>query len=207
MTAIRSSGVLGVLCAAANLLLAASSVRAEPLDEPACNRLKNEQARLASEGLKTDMLRGPAWAKANLPQAKLDEIKQLMDIEEQLAFRCPLPKPPPSPTTTAAAPANDAAPGEAKGPPVKKKARNKKKAQEATDGGGLLDALPAPDAAPTTDEKPKKAQKKAVKPKKKEPANDAYVPPPATGNAFVDGEAGPVPQSPANAPAQGAVTP
>ena len=194
---------------------------AEMLDEPACNHLKNEQARLAAEGLKTDILRGPEWAKSNLPQARLDQIKHLMDVEEQLQFRCPLAKPAadtaaasagegPSPTKTgkkkgrtkqgeetAAKPAaNDDGMSAAKQPasagedtpkPKKKKAAAK---PAATD-----DDTPA-DKAPASDEdaalKPKK--KKAAA--KKESANDAYVPPPPSGNAFVDGELNAVPQAP-----------
>lgn len=157
---------------------------ADMLDEPACNALKTEQQRMAADGLKTDMLRGPEWAKANLPAARFEQIKHLIDVEEQIAFRCPLPPPPKvqQADPAAATPADGAT-------PVQKKKKAKKK-QPAEDANSVLDAI-------LTGEKPKEPlseKKKAAK--KKESANDAYVPPPATGNAFVDGEAEPVPQPP-----------
>lgn len=176
--------------AVAALLLPQAS-QAEMLDEPACNALKNEQARLAAAGLKTEMLQGPDWAKANLPPSRLQEIKHLMEVEEQINFRCPLPPPPKPPQ-----PAIDAAGVDGKGEPKVTKKKGKKQREEAVFEIPQLD-LPTPDAeAPA--EKPVKAKTKP-KAKKKEQTNDAYVPPPAQGNAFVDGEAEPVPKSPSSA--------
>ena len=193
---------------------------AEMLDEPACNQLKNEQARLAAEGLKTDMLRGPEWAKSNLPQARLDQIKHLMDVEEQLQFRCPLAKPAaeaaaaaageganPTKTSkkkgrtkqggeTAAKPAtNDDATSAAKQPASAEEDTPKQKKKKAAKPTATDDATPS-DKAPASDEDtaPKPKRKKAAA-KKKSP-NDAYVPPPPSGNAFVDGELNAVPQAP-----------
>lgn len=169
-------------------LLAPRDTKADMLDEPACTALKAEQARLAAAGLKTEMLHGPDWAKANLPQSRLQEIKHLMEVEEQINFRCPLPPPPKPPQ-----PAATAADAEAKGEPkVTKKKKGKKQRDEAVFEIPQID-FPTPDADPAA-AKPKKAKAKT---KKKESANDAYVPPPSQGNAFVDGEARPVPQPPA----------
>lgn len=156
---------------------------ADMLDEPACNALKSEQQRLAADGLKTDMLRGPEWAKTNLSAARFEQIKHLIDVEEQIAFRCPLP---PAPKIQQADPAA-ATPADGAAQPVKKKKAKKKPAEDADSG---LDAV-------LTDEKPTEPLSKTRKTmKKKDQSNDAYVPPPATGNAFVDGEAEPVPQPP-----------
>jgi hypothetical protein len=177
-----------VLCAlaAAVLALAPGMVVAEMLDEPACNQLKNEQARLAAEGLKTEMLHGPDWAKANLPASRLEQIKHLIEVEEKIAFRCPLP-PPPKPVEPAVAqPAGD------DGKPKAVRKKTKKKDAEGAPAAAEP-AVAEPDAPAPVKKKPK-----AVK--KKKPAEDAYVPPPATGNAFVDGEAGPVQQAPKLAP-------
>lgn len=155
------------------------------LDEPACNQLKNEQQRLASEGLKTEMLHGPDWAKANLPASRLDEIKRLMEVEEQINFRCPLPPPPKVAEPAGAAPGEDGAAA-----PKAAKKKGKKKREEATFEIPQID-LPAADA-----DKPAAQPTKKAKAKKRQPADDAFVPPAAQGNAFVDGEAEPVPQPP-----------
>ncbi len=39
-------------------------------------------------GIKSDMDRGPEWAKANLAQDRLKQIEHLISVEEQLSFRC-----------------------------------------------------------------------------------------------------------------------
>lgn len=163
---------------------------ADPLDEPACTNLRKEQTKLLADGLQTDMQRGPEWAKANLPQAKLDQIKHLMDVEEQLAFRCPRPKPV-APQPAAAGTEEDGG-GESAPKPVKKKQPAKKKVEDeaATSGFDVFDAFNAPEA-----KEPETPPKKVSKPKKKEPANDAYVPPTATGNALA-GEGYPEPKGP-----------
>lgn len=172
---------------AAVLALTPRIAAAAMLDEPACNQLKNEQQRLAAAGLKTDMLHGPDWAKANLPASRMDEIKHLIEVEEQINFRCPLP-PPPKSAEPAAASGEDGA--EAPKAPKKK---GKKKREEA-----IFD-IPSPDASAADAEKPAaEPAKKKVKAKKKQPAEDAFVAPAPKGNAFIDGEAEPVPQAPAS---------
>jgi hypothetical protein len=180
------------LCAATlmALLAAPQLAAAEMLDEPACNALKNEQARLAAAGLKTEMLHGPDWAKANLPASRLEEIKHLIEVEEQIAFRCPLPPPPKPPAPAAGTPAaTDAA---AKGEDAAAKPAKKKKKPKPDDAAAADQAAPAE----TIDQPPPRPQKKKRPVKKKDDVNDAYVPPPASGNALVDGEAEPVPQRP-----------
>lgn len=63
------------------------------LQREACEGLKGEQVKLVSAGAKSDMQRGPEWAKANLTPDRLQRIERLIDVEEQLAFRCPQPRP------------------------------------------------------------------------------------------------------------------
>ena len=77
----------------------AGSADAAKLDEPACTGLKAERARLATDAIKSDMAKGPQWGKENLSSERLKEIEQLIGIEENIAFRCPVPKPPPVPVT------------------------------------------------------------------------------------------------------------
>lgn len=76
------------LFAALAVTCGASGLRAAPLDQPACAALDKERGDLIASGLKTDMEKGPAWAKANLAAERLDKIQRLIAIEEQLSFRC-----------------------------------------------------------------------------------------------------------------------
>jgi len=63
-----------------------------PLDAPACEQLNARLDTLRSEGVAADMARGPEWARANLPPDRLQRIGALIEIEEQLNFRCGLAK-------------------------------------------------------------------------------------------------------------------
>jgi hypothetical protein len=69
-------------------LLAASPAAAAPLEPQACTSLKSEYQTLVSAGAKSDMNKGPQWAKANLQAERLAAIERLMTVEEQLSFRC-----------------------------------------------------------------------------------------------------------------------
>ncbi len=73
-----------------------SGALAAKLDPVACDVLKAERARLATDALKSDMTKGPDWAKTNLPSERLKEIEQLIGLEEGIAFRCSVPKPAPA---------------------------------------------------------------------------------------------------------------
>jgi len=95
-----------ILAVSALICCSSAAALAAKLDEVACDGLKAERARLATEALKSDMAKGPEWAKTNLSKDRLREIEQLIGLEEGIAFRCPLPKPPP-------VQANAAKPGEA----------------------------------------------------------------------------------------------
>ncbi|MCL4767710.1 MAG: hypothetical protein KJZ80_15900 [Hyphomicrobiaceae bacterium] len=85
--------IFPALLAGCAMLLAGGSAGATPLDEPACAALEDEQSKLVLAGVKSSMERGPEWARANLPAARLKEIERLIQVEEQIAFRCPQPKP------------------------------------------------------------------------------------------------------------------
>ncbi len=43
---------------------------------------------MLADGTRDDMERGPEWAKANLPPDRLENILRLIEVEEQLEFRC-----------------------------------------------------------------------------------------------------------------------
>ena len=74
------------------VVLAAGSagVSAARLDKSACNVLNAELAGMVATGVRADMEQGPEWAKANLPREKLRNIYRLIELEEQLEFRCGL---------------------------------------------------------------------------------------------------------------------
>lgn len=84
----------------ATALIAATAISAtwgmawaESLDEGACAQLQSEQAQLVKAGVKDSMARGPDWAGAGASLMRLKEIERLIEVEEQLMFRCPPPKP------------------------------------------------------------------------------------------------------------------
>jgi hypothetical protein len=72
----------------AALSVVASHAIAAPLDPEACTTLKTEYDSLVAGGAKSDMDRGPEWAKANLAPDRLGKIERLIAVGEQLSFRC-----------------------------------------------------------------------------------------------------------------------
>jgi hypothetical protein len=80
---------LGLVLGAQVLLLAWCGVAAAAaLEQDACAKLKTELLQLELAGTRTSMAKGPDWAKANLGADKLQQIKRLLDVEEQILFRC-----------------------------------------------------------------------------------------------------------------------
>jgi hypothetical protein len=71
-------------------LLAGSLVAAlaAKLDKTACNELSSELAGMVASGVRDDIGRGPDWAQSNLPPERLRSIKRLLEVEDQLEFRC-----------------------------------------------------------------------------------------------------------------------
>jgi hypothetical protein len=183
----------GITVLLAALLLQAPATRAAPLDKDGCASLKSEQALLEQAGTRGNMVKGPQWAKTNLEPDKLDQVRRLLEVDEQLLFRCQgrplvhLPKDPTDPDPAAREPGTDAAkaaPGvkvpkapkkEVKQEPAKKKAAaqpaNPAAKGQAKQGSGTL--TPPPEASAAPDKKPPAAKKKA-----KQKADDAYRPPP-----------------------------
>jgi|GEM_PF-5329013 len=77
-----------IAIATAGLLLATLAARGAPLDKESCAKLKAEEAELEQAGVRASMSRGPEWAKNNLAPAQLAQIRRLIEVEEQLLFRC-----------------------------------------------------------------------------------------------------------------------
>jgi hypothetical protein len=70
------------------LAVGSTGALAAKLDKTACNDLNAELAGVVGAGARADMERGPAWAMANLPPERLANIRRLIELEEQLEFRC-----------------------------------------------------------------------------------------------------------------------
>ena len=77
-----------VVAVLAALTLSFRDVRAAPLDAATCGQLKGEQVRMEQSGVRDRMAKGPSWAKANLAADKIDEVRRLIELDEQLLFRC-----------------------------------------------------------------------------------------------------------------------
>ena len=43
---------------------------------------------MVASGVRDDMGRGPDWARSNLPPERLRSIRRMLEVEEQLEFRC-----------------------------------------------------------------------------------------------------------------------
>ena len=61
---------------------------ATKLDNAACAALTDERNAITATGVKADMERGPEWAKANMPPERLQSALRLLEVEDQLEFRC-----------------------------------------------------------------------------------------------------------------------
>ena len=171
----------GITVLLAALLLQAPAIRAAPLDKDGCAGLKAEQAQLEQAGTRGNMAKGPQWAKTLEPD-KLDQIRRLLEVDEQLLFRCHgrplvnLPKDPTDPDPAAREPGTDAAksaPG-VKAPKAPKKEVAKKDPGKQEPAKKKAAVQPTSPAANSEAKKPPAAKKKAT-----QKADDAYRPPPA----------------------------
>lgn len=155
-------GRLVVVLAA--ILATGAYARAAPLDTETCSKLKVEQAQLENSGVGHNMAKGPEWAKANLAPDKIEQIRRLIELEEQLLFRCTgrslvnLP-PEPEPDPAVAAPADTAEEGkegpEAEGAPGTKKAAGPKLESDHPKNAPHAAKPPVPAPAKARSQEPK----------------------------------------------------
>ena len=82
--------------------LAPAAAFAAKLDNAACAALTDERNAITATGVKADMERGPEWAKANMPPERLQSALRLLEVEDQLEFRCGRRGKPAKPEQTAA---------------------------------------------------------------------------------------------------------
>lgn len=80
----RTTIALSLLAA----LVLSPALRAAPLDKEGCEKLKTERVWLEQAGARGFMTKGPQWAKANLEPGKLEQVRRLLEVDEQLLFRC-----------------------------------------------------------------------------------------------------------------------
>lgn len=140
---------------------------AERLTPEACELLSAEQDKLG--GARADMQRGPEWARINLPPDRLARIRRLIEVEEQIAFRCRgshLAAPAEATTQPAAAPETE--PPRKRRKPVK--AKTETKAETNAEPVAEVAAPATNDAAPAAAEP---AQKKPKSTKRPQPAGEA----------------------------------
>ena len=196
-------------CVAAILALGgclSGPAHASKLDDAACGTLKAEKARLETDALKSDMAKGPQWAKDNLAPDRLKEIEQLIGLQENIAFRCALPKPTPSQAAAAKAAkeAKKAATGSSQAavdavgeaaplpPAVNDPAAvpaKTKKSKKATTSGAAGKAVETPSAKAERPPPPKPPVVQKSKPK----VSDAYAPPPGVPGLSLGSSAATVP--------------
>jgi len=183
----------------AALLLQMPAGRTAPLDKEGCAKLKLEQGELEHAGTRGNMGKGPQWAKTNLEPDKLDQIRRLLEVDEQLLFRCHgkplvnLPKDPNDPDPAAREPGTDKAGKAVKAPKGPKKEAAKKDGERKDAGkkeplkkAAAQPANPVPKSEakqePTPGTPPpeakaapeKKTAPAAKKAKSKQKADDAY---------------------------------
>ncbi|MDP1908721.1 MAG: hypothetical protein Q8K85_10495, partial [Hyphomicrobium sp.] len=84
----RGGRVARIVVAAAVCAAAPTMAFAAKLDKAACAELATELNAIAGTGIKSEMERGPEWAKANMPPERLQSARRLIEIEDQLEFRC-----------------------------------------------------------------------------------------------------------------------
>jgi hypothetical protein len=70
------------------VLLQGAGAQAATLDKDTCGRLEAEQATLEKTGVRATLAKGAAWAKDNLPLDKLQQVRRLIEVDEQILFRC-----------------------------------------------------------------------------------------------------------------------
>jgi hypothetical protein len=150
---------------AALVLAGLGRAAAAPLDEAACAALRAARDSLVANGVQSDMARGPEWGKANLAPDRLKEVARLIEVDEQIAFRCPRPKAVAQPKEKA--PAKKGTAGAPAGAP-------KSEASEAAGSDGAAAKAASETVNPTRKKDAAKAR-----------AQDAYVPPPETVGATV----------------------
>lgn len=68
-----------------------SSARATPLDKNTCAKIAQDIQNMKALDVDKLMEKGPAWAVDNLSPGDLGLVRQYIDLDEQMKFRCSAP--------------------------------------------------------------------------------------------------------------------
>jgi hypothetical protein len=77
--------------AALGLIALLPSALAAPLDKDACAKLAQDIQNMKLLDVDKLMERGPTWAASHLSPAELSLVRQYIDLDEQMKFRCSAP--------------------------------------------------------------------------------------------------------------------
>jgi len=150
-----------ILLAAAVTLMGSGGAWSGKLDKAACAAIASEIESIASTGLREDMERGPEWARANMPPERLEKVRRLLELGDQLEFRCPgrLKSKKPEQTVSPAAPvppAVSSAPSTTIVVPERKATKEAPPAGalKASAGSHIAPAMQAPASNSTSVQKP-----------------------------------------------------
>jgi hypothetical protein len=159
--------------ATAVLGLFAPAAAALPLAAEECERVRAEKTNLEQAGVAADMAQGAGWARANLSPDRLKRVQRWIELEEQVLFRCPRPKPPPP--ADAAADSGVSKPGTA--PAQAKKPQQKQQKPERPPTAGAA-RQPTDNQRQNSGAAGLEGVAKPAKPQQKKPkVEDAYKPP------------------------------
>jgi hypothetical protein len=61
---------------------------AEPLDRESCLNLETAQKRLLTREMQAALEHGPDWVKDHLETGEIEKVREFLEIEEMLKFRC-----------------------------------------------------------------------------------------------------------------------
>jgi hypothetical protein len=154
------------------LLVHGGDVPAAPLDAEGCSKLKSELAQLEQSGVRGSLAKGPEWAKTNLTPDRVEQVRRLIEVDEQMLFRCsgkPLVLIPTEPEADPSAEGKDGDPPAS----AKPKAADKKPAAALPKKAAIDPSAKGGPAAPEAVPAKKPAVKAAT------PASDVPANPPA----------------------------
>ena len=87
----RLSRITACALALSALALLPVCAGAAPLDKNTCAKIAQELQNLKALDVDKMMANGPAWAAGNLSSGDLSLVRQYIDLDEQMKFRCSAP--------------------------------------------------------------------------------------------------------------------
>jgi hypothetical protein len=61
---------------------------AEPLDKESCLKLQGERRKLLTREMQAALDHGPDWVKDHLDTAEIEKVREFLDVEAMIEFRC-----------------------------------------------------------------------------------------------------------------------